>query len=1055
MSFTPVDEADRARARTDHGTSLVLEAGAGTGKTTLLIDRIEFLIRTGTTSLDKIAAVTFTENAATTMKLRLRECLEKARLRKELPEVERERVQWALESLERAQISTIHALCAAILQERPLECGVTPGFRTADEAEADILFAEAWEEWLASELSGGETVLLEALDHDIPLDAVFSRNERQSLRGFARALIEERDLEPIAEPAGPDPIALRRELQSQAEAARRLLSEVKPGDTLGGRLEVLVAFWEKAETLSGEELKDHLLCLEPIHHKGFKERWSSPEALEQARMIAQWTGDALRSWNSGAEAALHGRIVKALVGVGARYERRKTEEGVLDFMDLLLKARNALRDRPSVRTAVQRRFAYLLIDEFQDTDPIQVEIARLMAEDRPGSLVVVGDPKQSIYRFRRADVSLFRDLSREAQSRPGWAVLHLTQSFRSRAPILHFVNRTFSRLIKASDEAGQAPYEALTPPPGLPEEPCVVALRFGAPFDTIDDILRSEAQALARYLEGLAAGGFRVRDSGSGELRKSRAGDVMILARRLTQIRHLEEALEEAGIRFTVEGGKSFFDRVEVREAVAILRAIDDPSDRIAFVGALRSSFLGMSDRDIVSYSLSGGSLKLGPLDMEKPGAESLRPPIELLESLHALRTKVSVPRLIETLYDSTRILPALGGSRRGEAQVANLEKIVTLARHASALGILTLRGFVRFLQERIESAREEPDLPSTRPGDPETARILSIHKAKGLEAPIVALFDSADAASLGVDCIPFWSEGKVALGFRKNCQPRGWDAWVQAEKRKQDAENHRLLYVATTRARDLLVIPHPTGSRPGFWSPLLSAPLEGVLVQDVDEAPRVSPTDDSLRTLSLAKGGDPLAERWEEEREKTLRDGAFRSFVPIAALKVAARGAPPYVAKAPRAGGRHFGRLVHRVLELIDLGNPGSALPLAEAVAASLGQDQEAAQRAARLVQETLALPLLERARRAERLYRELPVVFPDGSDLVEGKVDLVFEEDGSLVVVDYKTDPIADAEAIAQAAHHAPQLQLYGRGLAQATGLGVRERVLVFVELGRTVQV
>jgi ATP-dependent helicase/nuclease subunit A len=1049
VKFLPVDEAHRQRARDDHGTNLVLEAGAGTGKTTLLVERIESLIRGGTL-LDRIAAVTFTENAATTMKLRLRESLEKARLDRGLPGDERGRVQAALDSLERAQISTIHALAAAILQERPLECGVTPGFQTADEAQADILFAEAWDDWLGDQLEEGESVLLDALDHDIPLDAVFAKNERQSLRGLARALIEQRDLEPIVDTTGGDPRLFLSELQEKAARARVLLEGAKKADSLGARLEALVAFAEGAPGPSAD-LLPYLLRLEPIQAKGFKQNWPSPEAHKEAQEIALWTKDAVRRWSVADEGLLHGRIVVALRGVLDRYEERKTRKGVLDFMDLLLRARDALRDKPSVRAAVQRRFSHLLIDEFQDTDPIQVEIARLVSGDRPGSLVVVGDPKQSIYRFRRAEVSLFGELSREAGSRPGWAVLHLTQNFRSRAPIIGFVNHTFARLIRPSEEAGQPPYEDLAPPPGLPEGPAVVAVRFGAPFDAPGDILRAEARALAAQLDGLARGGFEVR--GQTGPRPSRAGDIMILARRLTQIRNLEEALEEVGIRFAVEGGKTFFDRSEVREALCVLRAIDDPSDRIALVGALRSSFLGVSDRDIVACALSGGRLALGWSQAERP--EALRPAFRLLEELHEQRTRVSVARLVETLYDETRILAALGGSRRGEAQIANLEKIVTLARQASGLGILTLRGFVRFVQERIDSAREEPDLPPTRPGDPETARILSIHKAKGLEAPIVALFDSADRAPQTIDCIPFWREGKVAMGFRKNCQPVGWDRLVQDERRKQDAENTRLLYVATTRARDLLVLPLPVGPRPGFWSPLLSPPSEDVVVREAFDPAPSPPAEEDAGILLVSKGGDIVAERWDKRREDVVREASLRPFVPVPALEVASRQAPPTVVSQPRRDGRGFGTLVHRILELVDLDDPGGALPLAESLALSLDQDAEAVRRAAELVARTLALPILDRARSSPRRFRELPVVFPDGSDLVKGSVDLVFEEEGGLVVVDYKTDPILEGQLLDQAGHHAPQLQLYGRGLAQATGLRVKERLLVFVELGRAVAV
>ena len=181
------------------------------------------------------------------------------------------------------------------------------------------------------------------------------------------------------------------------------------------------------------------------------------------------------------------------------------------------------------------------------------------------------------------------------------------------------------------------------------------------------------------------------------------------------------------------------------------------------------------------------------------------------------------MPALLERLYDETRILAALTGSRRGEAQVANLEKVAALAREAGALGALTLRGFAHLLEDRIESAREEPDLPATRPGDPDTVRVLSIHRAKGLEAPIVALFDTDDRGYSRPARVPLWEEGRIAIGFRGGCQPPEWDALVRREEKKARAEARRLLYVACTRARDLLVIPRPPldADAGDFWKEL------------------------------------------------------------------------------------------------------------------------------------------------------------------------------------------------------------------------------------------
>ena len=380
---------------------------------------------------------------------------------------------------------------------------------------------------------------------------------------------------------------------------------------------------------------------------------------------------------------------------------------------------------------------------------------------------------------------------------------------------------------------------------------------------------------------------------------------------------------------------------------------------------------------------------------------------------------------------------------------------------------MLTLRGFTSLLQGRIEEAREEPDLPTTRPGDAHTVRVLSIHKAKGLEAPIVVLYDSADNPRLQADVVPLWEEARIAVGFRGGCQPPGWEALKAREETRAAAEARRLLYVACTRARDLLVIPvPPKDARAGaFWRDvvMLLPPVsdEDVQLLDAETLPAVEPAlaRDDLRALGRAEGGDAVAMRWDDERNALIETAKERPFQPIAASHVAARTAPPAVVAEGSEGGRDFGSLVHGILEWIPLDDADASSDrvrsMALALAPSFGLDAEGAARAAEAATRALALPVMARARRAGRVWRELRLWFPDGADLVEGKVDLVFEEDGRLVVVDYKTDHLSAEQAQAQAAHHAPQLQLYGRGLARATGLPVRERLVLFTALGQTVPV
>ena len=363
--------------------------------------------------------------------------------------------------------------------------------------------------------------------------------------------------------------------------------------------------------------------------------------------------------------------------------------------------------------------------------------------------MVVGDPKQSIYRFRRADASIFAAACEAARTRAGVELVSLTQNFRSTPAILRFVNRFFAGAIKKS-QYGQPDYEALVPSPGIPDEPSLLALRFTVPTEADSFVLEAEASAIAAFVAAVQNGTLQVRDGATS--RKSRAGDVLILARRLTQIRPLEQALERASVPFVVDGGRSFFIRSEVVETHAALRAIDDPSDATSLVAALRSTFFGVSDRAIADWRFAGKELSILAID---PGAtpaatDEVSRALLLLRRLHEDRLRLAPAALIEKLFDETSIFAALhaaerGSTARAQPRISNLRKVVHLARQAEGLGLLTLRGFNLLLANRLDGAGEEPDLPSSRPGDPHTVRVMTIHKAKGLEAPVVILYDCLD----------------------------------------------------------------------------------------------------------------------------------------------------------------------------------------------------------------------------------------------------------------------------------------------------------------------
>ncbi len=1052
----PVDQAARERVRRELATSFVVIAGAGTGKTTLLVDRIEALVTTGTARLDEIAAVTFTENAAGTLKLRVRERLERARRAQDAGV--RERVEMALTTLETAPIGTIHSLCAGILQERPFECEVPPIFRVADDMETDLLFGEAWDRWMTQRLQDDDATLLEAIEAQVPLTGA-AWGERSSLRGLARTLIEQRDLVPLCGADVPDVSSWRAALGERRAEVAALAEGAPAGDQLADWLSRLSVLLHQAADLDAPALNAALAEL--THGRlptGRKDLWNDAARLATAREVPPWLSGVAARLDDGWKEARYSRLVRALRGVGEIYEALKAERGLLDFVDLLVKVRDALAGSEALRRDFQSRFRCVIVDEFQDTDPIQAEIVEHLAGRRPGALIVVGDPKQSIYRFRRADVLLLDRLAQEFVSLPGHAVAHLTQSFRSRPAIVRLVNRVFSRLIEASEEAEQPGYEAIQPPQGLSDEPSVVLMNLEVVGDDPVDLRHAEAGALAGFLADVAAGQLTVLDAGTRKPRPSRLGDAMVLVRQLTHVRILEDALHEAGLRFVVEGGKLFFDRPEVHEVLAVLRAIDDPGDVTAVVGALRSTFFGVSDAELVAHVARGGRF----YRESEPGqgsADAVTRALELLHALRSLRTRLSPAALIERLYDETRVLAALEDLPRGSAQVANLEKVASLARDAALRGVITLRGFADLLAQRIAGASNEPDLPSTRPGDPYVVRILTVHKAKGLEAPIVAVFDVADRRVSPGDVVPLRAEGKVAIGFRKGWQPPGWAQLVRQETTRAWSEGRRLLYVALTRARDVLVLPLPgPAACPGeLWRECL------------DLLPRTTDADVRVVTPALRREGssraeapappetavmDTVAEQWEAQRADTIAAGGYRPYVPVGATELIEDA--PGMMRRGSAGGKAFGRLVHRLMEWAPLStvDADAVRALAMAWAPVEGLDTTAAEAATQSVLRVLGHDLLRRARKG-RVMRELPLWLPEEGQLIKGVADLVFEETDGLVVVDYKTDGVDETALLDRAAHHGTQLRIYGRALAQATGLPVKERYVLFTEMGRAVAV
>ena len=644
----------------------------------------------------------------------------------------------------------------------------------------------------------------------------------------------------------------------------------------------------------------------------------------------------------------------------------------------------------------------------------------------PGSLFIVGDPKQSIYRFRRADIETY-EAAKATVGKRG-AVLEVRVNFRSDGAILEAVNGVFEGvMLPPSDGAYQPTYVPLEPGPEtvagtapvVLAPPSAPAPRHGAGSAAGD--LVAEGRAVAGYLQAeVEAGRFAY-------------GDVAVLFRAMAGVAAYEDVFREAAIPFRTVGGRHYYDRSEVGWVIACLSAIEDPHDPVALVGALRSPFFGLSDRDLLALHQAGGELCY-LRDLPAGVGPAAHGAWALLRELHQARNSLAPPALVERLYVETQVVAAYALDPQGEARVANLLKVLDTARTLEATGVLTFRGFVRWLTARGAARYEEAE--SALEGE-DAVRLLSIHRAKGLEFPVVVLADLGREGRAGprrllADRVTGRIEVSLGAVDDRPLATLGWEEAGARAAARADAEGVRLLYVAMTRARRHLVLPVPGDAPAGSFAAHLGSLFEA--------APAVTEAADGRPPASREAGtpstGSESLAAWRTTRRALLARASEPSTAVVRPSTVTgAEGGGSRTRGA--ADGRRLGALVHAALAAVDLARPEAAAGVVHALAIRQGADPALAAAALRRVERALAGPVMARARAAIWAAREVPVTAEVDGLLVDGRADLVFEEAAGLVVVEWKVegDP-DDADE---------QVRLYAAALSRARGRPVREALVV----------
>ncbi len=833
--------------------SVIVEAAAGTGKTSELVRRIVAVLSGGRTTVDRIVAVTFTRKAAGELKLRLRQELD--RMREKSPGVrQRECIEAAIGQLEEARIGTIHSFCGDILRERPVEARVDPDFRELSEDQALQLFKRAFRHWIEERLENLPEGTARALSRASVRQGFDQTSPLERISDAGWKLAEWRDF----------PKPWRREAFSREAEIDRLsgtvevvgeLSEKCPNwrDELRRGLRPvrdLLAWIRRAEREDNRRDYDRLESRLVELLRALKDYRNQKkgvglfaEGLRRQTVVErrdQLVAD-LEAFRQQADADLAAALRAEMQGLIAGYEELKSRSGRLDFVDLLIRVRNLLRDDAALRGYFQRRFTHIFVDEFQDTDPLQAEILLLLSADDPaesdwrsvrpvaGKLFLVGDPKQSIYRFRRADVLLYEEV-KQILLAAGVRLVYLNRSFRSVRSIQSLVNASFSPEMTGDRDTGQPAYVELGEVrPDLPGQPAVVALPVPRPYGVYrisnQAIEASFPEAAAAFIQWLIEeSGWKVCDpEDSGRLVEIRPRHVCILFRRFVSwgndLTHAyTRGLEARGIPHVLVGSRSFHQREEVETLRAVLAAIERPDDELSVFATLRGSLFWIQDSLLLRFRDQVGSLH--PFRRRPETIDAvLRPVADALDVLAELHRKRNRRPIVETLNEVLEITRAHAGFAlrpAGHQVLANVQRVGDLARIYEQGGGISFRGFVEQLEDEAEkiSSGEAPVLEEGVEG----VRLMTVHAAKGLEFPVVLLADmTCSVASFRPDRFVDIEQGLAATTLM-GCAPWELIDHAESERQRDEAEGVRIAYVAATRARDLLVLPAVGDEERGGW---------------------------------------------------------------------------------------------------------------------------------------------------------------------------------------------------------------------------------------------
>lgn len=1087
------DDGARRDAICRHDRSILVEAGAGSGKTALMAGRIAVMLTQGVAPR-AIAAVTFTEVAASELVARVRDFVTDLAADHIAPELavglpdglsqaQRDNLIAATAAIDEITCTTIHGFCQRLIKPYPAEADIDPGAAVMDRSQADLAFIEIVDSWLRERLSGDHGGILAEMVLHSPGETVTLMHK------IAEALRRRRSLAAHAAMPLADHLQAFRQATDDLSAFMRSNGVSEPETEVCAErfFEMAAALPSLAEVGTPAGLVGLLvsrphpdLCTKAGAFSSYRKKGKWAAAAKQAG-LSKADGDRLNdaaqaffetccsAWDALLQ-AVSGQVLAALIGeaqlILERYHEHKRASAQLDFDDLIYAARDLLRDHESVRLALGKRYTKVLVDEFQDTDPLQSEIFWRLCGDpgdnpqdwtgfriRPGALFLVGDSKQAIYRFRGADVAAY------VQARTAFAdaesVVSISTNFRSCASILSFVNDRFEAILSAD---GQPGFTALDPfHDDRGDGACVAALDVAVTDENGKASAEQQRDAEADAVADLCArliGSHPVLDRKAGAERPCQPGDIALLAPTGADLWRYEEALERRGVPVATQAGKGLFRRQEVQDLIALTRVLADRRDTLALGALLRGPLVGLSEEELLDivWALPRSEdepdriprLDLG-IDPATIAHSLARDVVEKLQALYRRSNSTTPHELLSQAVDVLRLRPILLDRHRGHAEraLANVDLYLSLSTSYA------VRGLRAFSETMTAAWTDEARAVEGRPDAQEEAvALFTMHAAKGLEWPVVIPINTMtgaaapDSAVIDRQTDTFYCP---VLGVA----PSGYDAARQAEKDELDRERVRLWYVAVTRARELLVLPRldVTPSK-SAWINLVDLSLARLPALEVSHLPLErtvalgSASNDQTRE-SFAAEAKAIADQqarltWlAPSRDENATGTVLQKEPDIWISSDDGPSAEPE-APAPVQGGRERGLILHKLMEEILTGETdesrSAVATRAEELIRAIGKIPAgnpaaglAPEELADCVARTLALPQIAALRPA--LLAELPVYAIRGeeTDLVAtaGVADALTVSNGHpVVIVDWKSDVSPDHQSIE---HYRSQVRSY----------------------------